>query len=283
MSQQFNAATENPAVNNRIRVQFPAPQTFQNCELALASLNVFFSWYNIQAAYGNNSFSYTWPTSTGTQTFTVVIPDGSYDVAGLNTYLQFVCQQNGTYLLDGGGNAVYYLTWVPNLTYLRTTLTATPLPATLPTSYSLPTNYPGGALASTSQTPQLIIPAVTSSLSSISVFLGFSAGSYPSTPSSSVYQINSQYIPEVDVVSTVNVSCDIVNNGLISPQPNVVYSFSPQVAFGSQISIQPPQRDWFTVVDSTYTGLTVTLTDQQGHPLPMQDPVWSATLLVRKL
>ena len=278
LTSNFNVATASPATNSVLTFQFPQSQAFQKCEVALSNLNVYYSWYNIQASYGNNTFSYTWPVGAGVNTFSVTVPDGSYQIADLNNYLQYAMQQNGTYLLDGT-TPVFYLSFLANTVYYRVTVTSTNVPTSLPTGYSLPSNYPG-ALPTASSAPKLVIAAPGSSMrSSFSEVLGFAAGSYPASAGS----VNGAYPPEIDPVDQVNVTCSLANNGLISQYPNVIYSFTPLVTFGNQISVVPPQRDFFPVVDGKQQTITVTLTDQLGFPLAMQDPTWNCTLLVRQL
>src|SRR6202034_1061508 len=88
---------------NTLVVQFPYPQKFSRCEVALSETFLFYSWYNITAAFGNNTFSYGYPTGNGGDAngyifFTVVIPDGFYSIDDLSSY--FVANQifNGCYV-----------------------------------------------------------------------------------------------------------------------------------------------------------------------------------------
>lgn len=113
----------------------------------------------------------------------------------------------------------------------------------------------------------------------MSQVLGFAPGTWPQ---GSALQANGTVAPRVDNVTTVNVGCSLVNNGLVSSFNQVIYSFSPSESFGSQIIQQPPQWQWFEVVDGQYPSITITLNDDYNNLLKLQDPVWSATLLVRQ-
>ena len=96
--------------------------------------------------------------------------------------------------------------------------------------------------------------------------------------------VNGQYVPEIDVVTTVYVQCNMVNQGLVSMLPNLMYSFTPgNTGFGALITVQPPQRDWFPVVDGNYSFVDLTLTDQTGQQIALNDPVWNATLLLEQV
>ena len=180
---------------NTVRVQYPVPQTFKDCEVAIASLisgivgklhitpipqyspcsfldkllskgnssccGILFldcDRYNIQSSFGNNVFSYVWPTGSGNQTFTVTIQDGFYTFDYLNQYLEQAMVANGTYLLDAEDNPVYDLSLAANNSAYRVTIFANPVPSSLPSGYSLPSNYPLAGLPGSATDPSLIVP-----------------------------------------------------------------------------------------------------------------------------
>lgn len=72
--------------------------------MCVSNVTIPYSWYNINAnIYNNNSFQYTFPTSTGTVTKTVTLPNGFYDVSNINEYLQGIFIENGQYLVNSSG------------------------------------------------------------------------------------------------------------------------------------------------------------------------------------
>lgn len=284
--QSTGDVTQAPTLNSTILTKFPVVQSVQRCRLSLSALSVYYSWFNITADYGNNILQYTWPTGSSSTTYTVTIPDGNYSISDLSSYLQYVMVQNGTYLIDSSGNNVFYLSFVSNPTYYRVTLTATPVPAALPSGFTKPSNYPGGGtLPSTNTSPQLVIPAVNSSKrSSMSSVLGFLPGSYPSPAAAVLTMMNGQYVPEIDVVQSVNVQCSMVNQGLVSQTPNTIFTFTAgETSFGGLLSISPPQFIWFPVNDGNYASVTLSLTDQSNYALPLADPFWGATILLEQV
>ena len=66
--------------------------------------------FNIKAELGNNSFTYSWVTSHSTRpkVYEVKIPDGTYDIDGINTVLQDTMRHNGTCLRKSGTNDYEY-------------------------------------------------------------------------------------------------------------------------------------------------------------------------------
>jgi hypothetical protein len=57
----------NNGLNNQFVYLFPNSINIKNSYISVASVAIYYSWFNISKALGNNSFSYTW-YSTGTST-----------------------------------------------------------------------------------------------------------------------------------------------------------------------------------------------------------------------
>ncbi len=76
--------------NSELVYKFPNSAVFKDKYIALSSISLFYSWFNITQNYGNNIFSYTWTSGTTTTTYQVVIPDGLFEISDLNNYIQFV-------------------------------------------------------------------------------------------------------------------------------------------------------------------------------------------------
>ena len=82
-------------------------------KVALASLQMYYSTFNITVLNNNNAFAYVWVDGG---TYTVLVPDGFYDINALNNYLHFTMVQNKHYLVDAVGNFVYFITLGINTT-----------------------------------------------------------------------------------------------------------------------------------------------------------------------
>jgi hypothetical protein len=65
-------------------------------EIALVSFQASYSWYNVRASYGNNTFSYY----NGVATVPILIPDGVYSYSDLNSLLHFIMKENGDVNFD---------------------------------------------------------------------------------------------------------------------------------------------------------------------------------------
>lgn len=309
----FNQSVPNPEVvnsnnpfPNTIVLRFPIAQKLVRSEAALASLYLYYSWYNITAQFGNNRISFTWPLNGSTTTVNLVIPDGFYQIDDLNDYLQNYLLQNGYYLLfypsgtvgTGAAEQISYLSFTANNIYYRTTIVSTVMPnsTTGPAAgYAAPTNYAGGlgpsAWDAASAQPLLVIPAtpypagdVTADgpVYSMSISLGILPGSYPSSVSfGSNFSFNGQVAPGIESTNVVNVGLSCVTNWAVSENPNIIYSFSPNVPFGSQIEVLPPYPIFLPVSDAQYQALVLRLYDENLIPLNMQDANITSTIIIR--
>jgi hypothetical protein len=280
---------------NTIRYRFPYKQSFSQAEIALGNIYLFYSWYNISARFGNNTFSYLWPNSSGgLTTYNVVVPDGFYSLDDLNSYFQTVQLANGTYLdLVSNGLPFYFLTWASNSTYYRVTLTSVPVPdaAEAVGVYTVPAGYApaaGGALPPAATNPELVVNAtsapagsVTPGQYSFSKTLGFSPGTYPPANTGIFFNIDGQFPPVIESTSNVWIRCSLVNTNGLSRFAQVLYTLSPTVPFGSQIQEKPFFPLFMQVTDGFYDEIVIQLMDENYVPLNIQDPHINLMLLVR--
>lgn len=106
--------------SNDFTVTFPNPiklNTNPNeitpFEVALINGNFWYSWFNISASQGNNTVR--WSKNSGSTYTTIIIPDGSYQLTDINTYIQTSITANG------GTGASIAIT--PNFTILQCVVT----------------------------------------------------------------------------------------------------------------------------------------------------------------
>lgn len=262
--------------NNRLLYQFQGGGvTFKNNEIALSSIQLYYSWYNInQQAYNNNSYAYTWVDGT---IVSVTMPDGFYNVAEINAYLESIMVANKHYLVNTTtGDFVYYIQWETNPTYYAVQLNCYVVPSTLPSGYSLPSGATW-ALPATAQTPR-----VTISTNGFGSLVGFNAGTYPpTTPYTTTYSKLSDFTPQVQPISSIQITCSLITNPY-SSSSKTIYAFGiPETAFGGQVILQPPEFAFNKIVDGNYNEFIVEILDQDGRPITLKDPQMTILLVVR--
>ena len=261
--------------NNRLIYEFQQGGIqFKNNEIALGTAQLYYSWYNITSANKNNTYSYRW---TNGITYVVTIPDGNYSIAEINTYLQSVMVANTHYLIETStGDFRYFIEWETNATFYAVQLNEYAVPTALPTGFTLPVGATW-ALPAVASTPQVII-----ALNSFRDIIGFSAGTYPpAVPQATIYSILSTIAPQVNPISSLQITCSVCSNPY-SSQSRVIYAFGvPETQFGGQILISVPEYAFTKVVDGTYNQFEISIVDQNGSPVQLRDPQISIMLVIK--
>ena len=261
--------------NNTYRYSFPQGAVkFECSKVAVATVNMYYSWYNITTTNNNNTFSIIWPIGAGTSTYTLTLPNGFYDVAGLNTYIQQYCITNGLYLINSTGNYVYYIELIENANYYSVQLNTYSIPTALPGGYSAPSNWPG--YPTTAYTPQLVVPST-----SFRSVIGFNAGTYPTPQQITTYSKLSDFTPQITPVQSVILACTLLNNRYSNPS-TVLYSFTPGgTTFGNLIESSPNQYSFVDIQDGQYPYFDIQFLDQNFSPITINDTNVVVQLLIR--
>jgi len=289
--------------NSELVFAFPAGAITikETQQIALATLQMYYSTFNITALNNNNTYEYVWVDGT---IVSVIMPDGFYTLDDINNFLQFTMIGNGHYLVSGS-NFVYLLNWITNPTYYTIELQVFPIDATIATanSWTLPPS-PTWALP----TAQAISPMINILNNNFTKVVGFQAGYYPTGPAGgsppSTYPPYSQAVisgappiqtqtppyttqqayqsttaPQITPLSSYVLTCNLINNNYSVPN-NLLYSFAPQGAFGSQFTIQPNFPAYINVNPGQYQFITLKLLDQNLLPISIQDPNFVIQLII---
>lgn len=263
--------------NSRLVYKFPTPQVYNNSSVAVHSLQMYYSWFNInKALYNNHFFQYRWWNATGTLfNNDVVIPDGFYDVNQLTLFLQSVMLRKGHYLQDESGKKYYFIEFVDNPTYYSIQLNVLPMYTTLPTGWSKGGNW---GLPTTQQTPQVSIIAG----GNFKDIIGFKSGLYPpSPPPSTLYQKISDFSPQLSPISSLVIRCNLARNDNSLPN-DIIYSFTTgETAWGGIVAEKPNELYYSPIVNGTFDKLEINFLDQNFNPVDIIDPNMLITLVVK--
>lgn len=246
-------------------------------EICISSLTIPYAWYNVSAAYGNNTFSIAFPTTASpTTTVAVTLPDGFYSVADIQNYIQQTCIANGFYLINAGGQYVFYTYLTYSTTFYKVQLVQTPVPIVLPTGWTSPSNFQGFNAA-------VLTPTFTLAASgSIAPIIGFAPGtSFPAAPSATAVNFLSTSTPVGSTVNSLVMRCSAVSNNVVSPS-DILDGFPINSTFGSNITYDPSFEKWVVMKDGTFSNLTLTLVDQNLNSIVSLDPNVAITLMIRK-
>lgn len=246
----------------------------EGTEICISSATIPYSWFNITTIYNNTSFQVVFTIGVTLTTYTITLPQGFYSISDINNFLQNYCITNGLYLIDGNGNNIYYLQIVLNTTYYSTQILSFPVPISLPSGYTQPSNWVG--YPTVTATPYIILGA-----NNFKLLLGFSGGNYPPSVQTTSYSVLSNVLPPLGSnVNALIFTCNLVNNSCVSPT-NILDSFPINTTFGSNLTYVPSFEKWVKVTSGRFNRITLTMLDQNLNTIYANDPNISITLLIR--
>jgi len=224
---------------------------FFNVEVALQRAILPYSWFTVSSANNNNTVQISWPTGV---TYTVVIPQGTYQISDLSLIIQNSLIAQGITSANASTISLAY-----NTTVNRTTLQI-------------------GLVSGT--TPQLVL----SSSNNFGALIGFANGqSYPAAPQSTVYVVNGQTAPVLSPQSVISINTNLVTASWTNTntQTSVIDAFVATVPFGSTIIEEPKTPAWFRVADGSYESVRLYFTDATGQPISLDAGINVVDLLIR--
>lgn len=276
--------------NNTFVYNFPNSVILKDKYIAVSSITMYYCWFNIRSSYNNNTFTYSWTVGGVSTNYNVILPDGLYEIADINSYLQWTMIENGHYLIDTAGDNVYYAELVVNPTRNKVQLNTYQVPTSLPTGFTQPSGFAG-------YPTQTFNPIITFT-SEFNKIVGYTAG-FASNPN-----INGAYVPPTgnnnnNWVAKEDQKLSYLSNLIANVQPNssifmgisninnpysqpssIIYSVVPNVAIGQQITERPPNFIWNKMIDGTYNQLRVQFLGLDKSPIPLTDPNLTIMLVI---
>jgi hypothetical protein len=291
--------------NNKLVYRFPNSVNLTNKYIAVSQINMYYSWFNITQAFTNNTLSYTWTDGAVLTTFQIVIPDGLYEVAEINSYCQFQMVSNGTFWSDSSFSYYPFQIIVNPTRYsiqLNTFLVPTQDQATtagytlgqgrtwpdevcnpivtFPRGFSSIVGYSAG-FSSNPNNDNLYIPPVPATKSQNYVSKVSNGGdSSDVNPPIGTLSYLSDLSPNVQPNNSVLFSISNINNPYAQPS-SIIYSVSPSVLVGEVIQDRPPNFMWNKLIDGTYNQLQLNILGTDLRPLIINDPNMTILLTIR--
>jgi hypothetical protein len=275
------------AQNNTFVYRFPNSVQFSQNFIAFASCSIYYSWFNITATQTNNTFTYNWVSGATTTTYTITIPDGLYEVATLNQYLQFAFITNGHYLVNAAGQNVYYAEFLVNSARYAVQINTFLFPTALPAGYTNP-----AAIVFPIQTfnPVITLPA------NINQILGFIANfatdqntnnafvnpatAFVSKLANGTISYISTTAPNVQPNSSLFFSISNIDNAYAQPT-SIIYTLVPTVGIGELINERPANFIWNKLIQGTYNEIRLTILGTNLQPIKINDPSITIVLVIK--
>lgn len=252
---------------------FKFPGTRELSKIGLKSVSIYNSWNNIDPQYDNQTFSLIFPNGAGNTTYNITIAAGIYTISDLNNYLRNWFISQNLYITNNTTQDItVYAQFQANGTAYSVDFVSFPLPTATPGGY---TNA-GITWPTTVRGPQIVINS-----NGFRIITGYNAGTYPTVQQSTIYTKQSDNVPIISPVQSVNLTCDAVMN-LFSTTSNVIHSFTAKSAGSGQlIDSSPNEVSFIDCASGSREGITFQFTDQLGRPLQLKDPDINIIVLVQ--
>jgi len=292
----FNQSNiSNLATNSQLTYRFPNSVVLKDKYIAVSSISMFYSWFNVTQSAQTNTVIFTWDSGNpALSNITITIPDGLYEITDINNYFQYFCIDNGFYWIETAtGNYIYPFEIAVNAQRYAVQLNTFLIPTSTPLGYSIPGNFAGWPTVT--QNPIISFPT------RFNIIVGYSANftsnnnlgnAYvPPLPSTKVQNFVakdsvgtlsylSDLAPQVQPNSNVLFSISNINNPYTQPS-SIIYSLSPSVAVGEQIFQIPPNFMWNKMINGTYSEIRLNLLGTDLQPLLINDPNMTILLTIR--
>ena len=93
-----------------------------------------------------------------------------------------------------------------------------------------------------------------------------------STESEITKDKNGENVPHLEIVELALIHCNLVNNNY-QQNSRILYTFIPDISFGSLLQISPPNYIFLKTFNSEFQEIKVWFTDQNSRPLEVEDKI----------
>lgn len=279
--------------NSTYIYNFPNSVVLTDKYIAVSSVVMYYSWFNIDSKYNNNKLTYTWTVGGVSTVYNIIIPNGLYNIKDINAYCQWVMINNGHYLVNSSGSNVYYFELLVNPNRYAIQLNTFRVPTTLPTGWTQPVGFAGF--------PTQTFNPIVSFPPEFNKIVGYTANfasnnnvnnayTPPANPTASDNYVAkdgagtlsylSNTYPDVQPNSSIFVAISNINNPYSQPS-SIIYSITPTVAIGEQVIERPPNFMWNKLINGTYNQLRVQFLGIDKQPITLRDPNLTILLTIR--
>jgi len=275
--------------NTKLLYTFPSGQDLTGHQLALASVSMYNSTFNITVLNRNNLFKYIWVDGVE---YDVKFDDGNYGVPDISSYMQFVMEQNGHYLICNKTKLnVYFVSFALNTALYGVQTNCFPMNLSLYPLNNTDDGYTQPQYATWSVPPETeskipILNILAGSQYLFNDIIGYVSGYYPkfendTEPETQTQTFISTTAPQISPLSSYLMRCSLIQNDFGTPN-DLLYSFPPTGVFGSQFTLSPNQ---LVFIDCKGGGkqndLTIEFTNQMNLPTAIQDGNMVILLAIR--
>lgn len=274
----LNSSNAVPNSNNQFSYLFPNNPKFDgNQQIAISSIAMYNSTFNIESSRGNNSFQIIFNFATPV-TLTVVFTDGYYSASDMNNYVQQAMITAGYYATNASSQNVYWFEMVINPVYYAIEVNLYPIPTQAQATALGLTPAVGSSWSwpVTASVPQLVTLNNT-----WPDLIGFAKSTtFPVATQTTEISYNSSKTPIISPVNAYIIRCNLINSPFSNPF-DLMYALPINAVYGGLITNSSNSLIWNDIAPNTYSNLILTFYDQLLNPLKLHDMDCVISVVIR--
>jgi hypothetical protein len=268
----------NNGYNNTLKRNLnTAGANFSGMEVAVDSILLNNSQFNITEEFGNNKFSLIIPTLATNTTLNITLKDGIYEYEDINNVIQQELYKLGAYYTDPNGDYVYNIQISKNVVYYSCQIDCSPTLVSFPVDWDTPSGLYLSSAPNTGWTPKIVIPE------GFGKVVGLPVGTYPSTNQTTTQSFLSTVCPQINPVSSYVLRCNLVSNGYTQPSDLLTTFYTKGTLAGQTIDISVNSKTWVPISDGTRSYIELIIEDQEGRYVKFRDPQINISLVIRPI
>jgi hypothetical protein len=250
---------------------------FTGAYISLISANCYNSTYNITSEFGNNRIGVQWING---QIYNYVIPDGTYSIADINSFLEARMFEDNLYVnITATGKAQYFIKLQENPIYYSCHAIITYVPNQTEAT-SLGYSKPSGAMwnfPSVGTTPQLLL--INQNMGTL---LGYTSLTIPSSPFiDDNYELLSQQAPRLSPIFNYMFNCSLLNHQIGRVASNRLFFQIPvSKGIGQLLEYQPNYKQELRCSSAKTDYIEIYLTDENFNKLIFKDKDISVVFII---
>ena len=255
---------------NSYSYRLPYDVHFKNHKIAMQSITMFNSSYNISQEIGNNKIILTFLNNVHSLT----IDDGFYEISSLNFWLQKQLILLGYYYSDTNYNFYNFeiiadsIRYGAQLNYFYLKTESEAITGNF-TKGSDSWNWPSTVNTSSNNLSLEFNPILAE-------MLGFTQLKFPNTETFEYNNSNDiQYIsdktPQLNYINSYVIGCNLIQNEYSNKRSDILTSIPINVPFGITLKYEIPQIIETSIVPSIFREIIISFYDQNLRPLIYKD------------
>lgn len=251
-----NQNSEVDYTNGTITYKLKQPMEFNNEDIGIKKITMYYSFNTFATKYNNLSFSII----HNSEEHVINIEPGMYTLDDLDAYLKFKMDELGLYIENNETEKrTYFLSLEGNVIYNRVVIRADVVPGSIDEEVETI----GSGLSLTGKTMQFRVLN-----NNFTKSIGFASGYYPTEETDTLQMMKGQVVPQISPVLMMFVKCNLVHEPSTNFLPSCIGNYEFNANPRDLMRFEPQIVDYFQIQPHvTFGSIVFELVDQNNNPI----------------